>query len=110
LAVEEYLGFLHRLQHFWVQQLGIYIKFLVWIYPVLFLCVMSLVLFIKNKKKDYKRKNISALLIMLIIFYFQTFIPRAPICGHLLSCEGLEASDYAVGFRRPASTQNLTLE
>jgi len=35
--------------------------------------------------------NISILLIMLRNFYFYTFFPRAPIFGHLLRCESLEA-------------------
>ena len=38
------------------------------------------------------------------------FLPSAPIFGHLLRYENLEVGDYVVGFRRLASTQNLTHE
>jgi len=58
----------------------------------------------------YKHNNISALRVMFKKFYFHTFFPSAPIFGHLLRCESLEVGDYVVGFRRLASTQNLTHE
>jgi hypothetical protein len=47
---------------------------------------------------------------MLKKFYFYTFFPSAPIFGHLLGGESLEAGDYAVGFQPLASRQNLTPE
>jgi len=39
----------------------------------------------------YKHNNISALRVMFKKFYFHTFFPSAPIFGHLLRCESLEA-------------------
>jgi hypothetical protein len=42
--------------------------------------------------------------------FFYPFFSRAPIFGHLLRCESLEVGDCVVGFRRLASTQNLTHE
>ena len=34
--------------------------------------------------------------------------PCSPIFGYMLRCESLEVADYVVGFRRLASSQNLT--
>ena len=39
----------------------------------------------------YKQKNIRTLRIMFKKFYFHIFFPSAPIFGHLLRCESLEA-------------------
>jgi hypothetical protein len=54
--------------------------------PVYLACIIH-----KKWKTIYKQENISVLFIMLRKFYFSIFFPSAPIFGHLLRGENLEA-------------------